>query len=301
MYNGLLIVDKPQDWTSHDVVAKIRGILRQKSCGHAGTLDPLATGVLVVLLGSATKASDYAAQKSKEYTAGLLLGVKTDTQDITGRVTRESAPESEEALRSVLPRFEGRQKQLPPMYSAISVGGKRLYELARKGREVEREEREIEIEKLELTRRISEREYEIKVRCSKGTYIRTLCNDIGDALGCGGCMSALRRTSIGAFSERDAVSLAEIQELHDAGRLEERIISTDKVFSDIPFIVLNGFGEKRAENGAFLDKKAILEGEAPPVGALCRVYRQNGDFLLLAQGRELDRGGVAAFPFKRFG
>lgn len=301
MYNGLLIVDKPQDWTSHDVVAKIRGILRQKSCGHAGTLDPLATGVLVVLLGSATKASDYAAQKSKEYTAGLLLGVKTDTQDITGRVTRESAPESKEALRSVLPRFEGRQKQLPPMYSAISVGGKRLYELARKGREVEREEREIEIEKLELTRRISEREYEIKVRCSKGTYIRTLCNDIGDALGCGGCMSALRRTSIGAFSERDAVSLAEIQALHDAGRLEERIISTDKVFSDIPFIVLNGFGEKRAENGAFLDKKAILEGEVPPVGALCRVYRQNGDFLLLAQGRELDRGGVAAFPFKRFG
>ncbi|MBQ7624101.1 MAG: tRNA pseudouridine(55) synthase TruB, partial [Clostridia bacterium] len=193
MYDGILTADKPEGFTSHDAVAKIRRILGQKKIGHAGTLDPLATGVLTILLGSATRAADHAAALDKEYEATLLLGVSTDTQDITGRVLSEKAPASEEALRAVLPGFCGDIAQTPPMYSAVSVGGERLYKLARRGVEIEREKRIINVKSIEIISKISESEYALKIECSKGTYIRTLLNDIGDALSCGGCMKTLRR------------------------------------------------------------------------------------------------------------
>ena len=191
--NGILLIDKPQDWTSNDVVSKMRGILHERRIGHSGTLDPLATGLLVVFVGRATRAVEFAESDSKEYIAGLRLGVKTDTQDITGNVLSEcECNVSETELLNALDGFKGDIEQIPPMYSAIKIGGKKLYELARKGEEVERKPRKINISKLDI---IGEEngDYILDVACSKGTYIRTLCNDIGEALNCGGCMSSLRR------------------------------------------------------------------------------------------------------------
>ena len=194
MYNGILIVDKPKDFTSHDVISKLRGILKMRHIGHAGTLDPMATGVLIVLLGKATRASDYLTAEEKVYEASFKLGITTDTQDITGTVIRENpADVSEEAVKECIKSFEGVQKQLPPMYSAVQVNGARLYDLARQGIEVERKAREIEIPSIEYLGRGEEGEYRIRVSCSKGTYIRTLCHDIGEKLGCGGTLTSLRR------------------------------------------------------------------------------------------------------------
>ena len=195
--NGILLVDKPQDWTSHDVVAKLRGVFGERRIGHSGTLDPLATGLLVVFLGRATKAVEFSEAAEKEYVAHLRLGLETDTQDITGTVLRTSSEVPDRsALEAVLPQFRGEICQLPPMYSAIKVNGKKLYEIARKGGEVERQSRQITIHELTLLGE-ENGDYLLRVRCSKGTYIRTLCHDIGQALGCGGVMTALRRTQIG--------------------------------------------------------------------------------------------------------
>ena len=181
--NGILLIDKPQGWTSHDVVAKLRGLLGQRRIGHSGTLDPMATGLLIVLLGRATRAAEFAEAQEKEYIAGLRLGLVTDTQDITGRVLeRHDADVSPQELESVLNNFRGDLMQLPPMYSAIKIGGKKLYQLARKGQEVERRPRPVRISRLEIAGEI-EGGYSLLVQCSKGTYIRTLCHDIGQALG----------------------------------------------------------------------------------------------------------------------
>ena len=193
--NGILIVDKPQDWTSMDVCAKLRGLFHEKRVGHAGTLDPMANGVLPVFVGRATRAVEFAAEGEKEYVASLRLGTTTNTQDTTGQVVEERPFLGTQAdLEEVLSRFRGDIFQIPPMYSAIKVGGKKLYELARKGREVERPPRPVTIHSLTLEGRDGAGDYLLRVRCSKGTYVRTLCHDIGQALGCGGCMSALRRT-----------------------------------------------------------------------------------------------------------
>ena len=210
--NGILLVDKPQGWTSHDVVAKLRGIYREKRVGHAGTLDPMATGVLVVFLGQATRAVELCENDEKEYEATLLLGTVTNTQDTTGEILEQHpVTVTEEQLRQTLATFLGPQSQLPPMYSAIKIRGKKLYEIARRGGDVEREPRPITIFRLELLDREESGDWVLKIECSKGTYIRTLCADIGDALGCGGCMSALRRTRAGEFTLEEAHTLEEIR------------------------------------------------------------------------------------------
>ena len=213
MANGIIIIDKPADWTSMDVCAKLRGILKTKKVGHAGTLDPMATGVLPVFVGQATRGVSFAESGDKEYLATLRLGLVTNTQDTSGQVLHrtEELPDRA-ALEAVLPRFTGEISQLPPMYSAIKIGGKKLYELARQGKEVERRPRPVTIHALELVEQTAPGDYVLRVRCSKGTYVRTLCHDIGQALGCGGCMAALRRTMAAGFTLSDAVTLEQVQE-----------------------------------------------------------------------------------------
>ncbi len=305
MVNGILIVDKPRDFTSHDVVAKLRGMLRQKKIGHAGTLDPMATGVLVVLLGNATRASDHASGQSKEYIARLKLGLVTDTQDITGTVLEERpVTVGEEELRAVLPAFTGDIDQLPPMYSAISVNGKRLYDLARKGVEVERQSREITIDKLELLdggESLPAGEFDLRASCSKGTYVRTICHDIGQALGCGGCMADLRRVRSGRFTLEDALTFEEIAALLAENALESRVFPTETVFSDLPAVTLTEEGDVRASHGNFFAPRHLAAGEMPAEGDLCRVYDSTGRFCQIGQTRTLDKGGLAVFCKINFG
>ena len=215
--DGILLVDKPSDWTSMDVCAHLRGVLHERHIGHTGTLDPNATGLLVVLTGRGTKAAKYLENDTKEYVARLRLGLRTDTQDIWGtHLAEETASVSREELEAVLPRFRGPILQLPPMYSAIKRHGKKLYEIARRGGEVEREPRPITIHRLELLDPDENGDWGLVVECSKGTYIRTLCADIGDTLGCGGCMSALRRVRCGGFLIAEAHTLEEIRSAPEA-------------------------------------------------------------------------------------
>ena len=305
MVNGILIVDKPRDFTSHDVVAKLRGMLRQKKIGHAGTLDPMATGVLVVLLGNATRASDHASGQSKEYIARLKLGLVTDTQDITGTVLEERpVTVGEEGLREVLPAFTGDIDQLPPMYSAISVNGRRLYDLARKGVEIERQSREITIDKLELLEggeALPAGEFDLRASCSKGTYVRTICHDIGQALGCGGCMADLRRVRSGRFTLEDALTFEEIAALLEENALESRVFPTETVFSDLPAVTLTEEGDVRASHGNFFALRHLAAGEMPAEGDLCRVYDSTGRFCQIGQTRTLDKGGLAVFCKINFG
>ena len=210
--DGLLLVDKPMEWTSMDVCAHLRGVLHERHIGHTGTLDPNATGLLVVLTGKGTKAAKYAENDEKEYAARLRLGTVTDTQDIWGTVLRREEPAAgRKEIEAVLDRFRGPILQLPPMYSAIKHRGKKLYEIARRGGDVEREPRPITIRRLELTDRDGAGDWGLEITCSKGTYIRTLCHDIGQALGCGGCMSALRRVRAGQFTIAEAHTLEEIR------------------------------------------------------------------------------------------
>ena len=272
--NGILLIDKPQDWTSSDVVAKLRGILHERRIGHSGTLDPLATGLLVVFVGRATRAVEFAEADSKEYIASLRLGVKTDTQDITGNVLSECECDiSEDSLMEALEHFKGDIEQIPPMYSAIKVGGKKLYELARRGEEVERKARKIHISKLDLIS--SEGDYVLDVFCSKGTYIRTLCNDIGEMLGCGGCMSSLRRIKAGAFSIENAHTLSEIQSAADNGAISELILPVDKLFDAYPQISVSEADEKKLRCGNIINISAE--------NGTWRVYSKEGEFLLLGE------------------
>ena len=210
--DGILLVDKPSEWTSMDVCAHLRGVLHERHIGHTGTLDPNATGLLVVLTGKGTKAAKYLENDRKEYIARLRLGVKTDTQDIWGTVLEQNGESRTRGeIEAVLPRFRGDILQLPPMYSAIKIRGKKLYEIARRGGDVEREPRPITIYRLELLDPDENGDWGLEVECSKGTYIRTLCADIGEALGCGGCMSALRRVRCGDFTIAEAHTLEEIR------------------------------------------------------------------------------------------
>ncbi|MBQ9534724.1 MAG: tRNA pseudouridine(55) synthase TruB [Clostridia bacterium] len=302
MYNGLIILDKPADFTSHDAVAKTRGILRQRRIGHAGTLDPLATGVLILLLGSATRASELASGHDKEYIAALRPGLATDTQDISGReISREAREVSADELRAVLPRFCGKISQVPPMYSAVQVEGKRLYQLARAGKNVERAARSITIHELELLEgRSPEGDFFLRVLCSKGTYVRTLCHDIGAALGCGGCLASLRRTRSGSFGLERAVTFDTLAEASRRGELAELIIPTDELFSEYPAISVTPDGAARVKNGAFVAAGQISSGSIPAIGGLCRVYAPDGDFLMLGRSGELERGGEAVFGYKNF-
>lgn len=272
--NGILLIDKAQDWTSNDVVAKLRGILHERRIGHSGTLDPLATGLLVVFVGRATRAVEFAEADSKEYIAGLRLGISTDTQDITGNVLSErECNVSKSELSEVLSGFLGDIEQIPPMYSAIKVGGKKLYELARRGEEVERKARKINILKLDIVS--DDGDYILDVACSKGTYIRTLCNDIGEKLGCGGCMSSLRRIKAGAFSIDNAHTLAEVQSADDNGTVGDLILPVDTLFSAYPEIYVNDSLEKKLRCGNIIN---ISAGDGT-----YRVYSESREFLLLGE------------------
>ena len=271
--NGILLVDKPQDWTSHDVVAKLRGVFGERRIGHSGTLDPLATGLLVVFLGRATKAVEFSEAAEKEYVAHLRLGLETDTQDITGTVLRTSSEVPDRsALEAVLPQFRGEICQLPPMYSAIKVNGKKLYEIARKGGEVERQSRQITIHELTLLGE-ENGDYLLRVRCSKGTYIRTLCHDIGQALGCGGVMTALRRTQIGGYDIRDAYTMTALSEM-DRASAESLLLPLDSLFSDLPAVTLSGVNEAHCRNGRPFS--------LPLPDGRYRLYGKDGQFLMIA-------------------
>ena len=272
MPNGIIIIDKPADWTSMDVCAKLRGILREKKIGHAGTLDPMATGVLPVFVGRATRAVEFAEKGKKEYVAGLRLGLVTDTQDVTGtaRETREVCVSKEE-LAAVLPRFTGEILQLPPMYSAIKINGKKLCDVARRGGEVERMPRPVTIYELELLEQTGPADFTLRCVCSKGTYIRTLCHDIGQALGCGGCMSSLRRTMAAGFTLAQAVTLEEVQE-----RGEALLLPTDRYFAAYPvYTVASPRQEERCRHGNPLTAKGLADGTY-------RVYGLEGEFLCLS-------------------
>ena len=276
--NGIILVDKPCGWTSHDVVGKLRGILRERRIGHSGTLDPMATGLLVVFAGRATRAVEFAEADSKEYIAGLRLGVSTDTQDTTGNVLNicEALPSKDELIAAAN-GFLGEISQIPPMYSAIKMNGKKLYELARRGEIVERSPRKVTISKLELVGE-DKSDYILDIHCSKGTYIRTLCSDIGDKLGCGGCMSSLRRVKAGVFSITQAHTMEQIQAAADLGGLDGIIIPVDTLFTDKPKLTVNEFEEKKLRNGNTI-KTESADGTY-------RVYSESGEFLLLAEVKD---------------
>lgn len=273
--SGILLVDKEQDWTSNDVVAKLKGVLHERRIGHSGTLDPMATGLLVVFVGRATRAVEFAEAHTKRYIAGLRLGMSTDTQDITGKVLKSGEPNvSRDGLLSVLEHFKGEISQIPPMYSAIKLNGRKLYEIARRGGEVERAPRRVNISDLRLCGREGE-DWLLDVSCSKGTYIRTLCHDIGEALGCGGCMSALRRVQAGAFRVENAYTIAQIQQAAEEGRAESLLLPVDSLFMDCPSCTADGFMERRLRCGNPV-KCAEKDGKY-------RIYSENGEFLLLGQ------------------
>lgn len=300
MYHGVINVYKEPGFTSHDVVAKLRGILKQKKIGHTGTLDPAACGVLPVCLGQGTRIADMLTEKKKTYEAVLLLGQETDTQDTTGEVlARCPVNVSEEEVRRTAASFIGPQKQVPPMYSALKVEGKKLYELARAGKEVERPARDIQIDELTMNW-IKLPRVGMTVTCSKGTYIRTLCYDLGKALGCGGCMEKLTRTRVERFLIRDSLTLSQIETLRDENRVEEIILPIEAMF-DGPRAIANEAGNKKLINGnpvAAEDFAFILreDGQAEPLApealpktGLVRVYSADRKFLGLYEYEERRR------------
>lgn len=278
MINGIIIVNKETGFTSHDVVAKLRGICGQKKIGHTGTLDPAATGVLPVCLGSGTKLCDMLTDRDKEYVAELLLGAETDTQDTTGSVLRKSpvTVTEEEVSRACL-SFLGDYDQIPPMYSALKVDGKKLYELARAGKEVERKARRVRILELEI---LEMRLPVVKLRvvCSKGTYIRTLCSDIGQKLGCGGAMQSLQRTKAGRFRLEDALTLGDLQQLKDSGELERVVQPVDSLFEETPALHVTAEAARLLENGNALLPVQFAETVTPEPERWVRVYRPDGRF-----------------------
>lgn len=298
--NGILNIYKEAGFTSHDVVAKLRGILKQKKIGHTGTLDPAACGVLPVCLGQGTRIADMLTEKKKTYEAVLLLGQETDTQDTTGEVlARCPVNVSEEEVRRTAASFIGPQKQVPPMYSALKVEGKKLYELARAGKEVERPARDIQIDELTMNW-IKLPRVGMTVTCSKGTYIRTLCYDLGKALGCGGCMEKLTRTRVERFLIQDSLTLSQIETLRDENRVEEIILPIEAMF-DGPRAIANEAGNKKLINGnpvAAEDFAFILreDGQAEPLApealpktGLVRVYSADRKFLGLYEYEERRR------------
>ena len=270
--NGIVIVDKPQGWTSQDVTARLRRVFNTRRIGHGGTLDPMATGVLPVFVDRATRGVEFFEHAEKIYEATLRLGLTTDTEDVTGTVlAQRDVGISEEEFLGILPQFRGKIQQIPPMYSALKVNGQKLCDLARKGKEVERQPREIEIFQLECLE-FNGDTARLRVHCSKGTYIRTLCKDIGEALGCGGCMAALRRVQAGEYTIDEAVPL---EELLESAAPEKYLRPVDSMFRNYPAVTLTANQEKRCRNGGAFTLNL-------PDGTY-RAYAQSGEFLMLAK------------------
>ena len=282
--NGIVIIDKPQGWTSQDVVSKLRGVLHTKRIGHGGTLDPMATGVLPVFVGRATRGVEFFEHAEKTYEAVLRLGITTDTEDITGTVLTESpVAVTRQLLERALDRFRGEIQQIPPMYSAIKINGQKLCDLARRGREVERKPRTVTIHELELLE-FSGDTAALRVRCSKGTYIRTLCKDIGESLGCGGCMASLRRTAAGAYTIGEAIPLAQLVEGPDP---EKHLRPVDTMFGEHPAVTLTEKQTLRCRNGNSFAVDL-------PEGTY-RVYSEQSEFLALSKVEEGTMSTIKSF------
>jgi len=302
--DGILNIYKEKGFTSHDVVAKLRGILHQKKIGHTGTLDPDAEGVLPICLGRATKVCGLLTDKDKVYEAEMLLGTVTDTQDITGRILGEksAAGITEEMIRSVLESFVGSYDQVPPMYSAVKIQGKKLYELARSGMEVERPPRQVEIYDISKLRFFAECDQYIAaftVHCSKGTYIRTLCHDVGERLGCGACMRSLKRIKTGRFDISEAYTLSYIKEFVHSGNIQDILINIDELFLDIPRVQL--FDEERAkllsDGNPFIIHAQEVSAGVQGFPERLRIYNRDGKFAAIYQWRSEKR---LYFPEKMF-
>ena len=280
--SGILVMDKPQGFTSFDVIGKLRGILKMKKLGHTGTLDPMATGVLPVLIGTAARACDILPDERKSYEAAFQLGTVTDTQDSTGTVLETRAfSVTKEALAAVLPAFTGLIRQIPPMYSAVQIGGKRLYELARAGKEIDRPARTVQVDSIRLLR------FDpgagtgvLAVDCGKGTYVRTLIHDIGQTLGCGACMTALTRTAACGFPLSAAHTFEEVQRAADADALSALIIPTDRLFSALPELRLSAAQSRMYANGVRLMLSRL---QLPDSAERLRVYAEDGRFFGLAE------------------
>ena len=282
--NGIVIVDKPQGWTSQDVTARLRRVFNTRRIGHGGTLDPMATGVLPVFVGRATRGVEFFEHAEKTYETVLRLGMTTDTEDVTGTVlSQQEVSVTQKQVQAVLENFRGEIMQVPPMYSALKVNGQKLCDLARKGKEVERKPRPITIHELTLLE-TGENTLRLRVRCSKGTYIRTLCKDIGEALGCGGCMQELRRVSAGEYTIQESVPL---QELLDTQEPEQYLRTVDTMFRNYPAVKLTANQEKRCRNGNSFTMQ-LEEGTY-------RAYSQTGEFLMLAKVEEGVMSTVKSF------
>ncbi len=286
--SGVLIVNKHAGVTSHDIVGKIRRLYGTRQVGHTGTLDPMATGVLVVLIGRAAKASEYLASDRKQYRATLRLGLTTDTEDITGTTLSETdAIPNTQTVMDILPQFCGKIQQIPPMYSALKVNGKKLVDLAREGVVIERQAREIEIFDLTAETTDLPSDYRLSVTCSGGTYIRTLCADIGAELGCGGVMATLERTEACGFSIEKAHTIAELEEM----TIEERhalLIPTEHLFDDLPSVKLSEFHERLIRNGCAVGQKKFKCDF--PLGQRVRFYSADGLFFALGEVMESEEG-----------
>lgn len=278
--DGIINIYKERGYTSHDVVAKARGILRIKKIGHTGTLDPDAEGVLPICIGKATKAADLLTNKDKRYVATVSLGVTTTTEDASGEIL-ETKPVSatKEEILDVVNSFIGSYMQVPPMYSAIKVKGKKLYELARQGIVIERKSREITIHECQVTDFISPDEFVIDVKCSKGTYIRTLCSDIGEKLGCGAHMKTLVRTQVGDFDISDSITLSELESLKKADKVQTCLVETDKLFLHLPELHVKASANKYLYNGNQLREDMITQEVSIDFHKKVRVYDADNVFI----------------------
>ena len=286
MINGIVNIYKEKGYTSHDVVAVLRKVVGQKKIGHTGTLDPDATGVLPVCLGRATKVCELLTDHDKTYEALLLLGKTTDTQDISGEVLEERDPSdlTEEEVRSCIESFIGEYDQVPPMYSALKVNGKKLYELAREGKTVERKSRKVQIHGIRILE-MNLPHVRMEVDCSKGTYIRTLCHDIGEKLQVGGCMEELERTKVGRFLKEDAVTLDEVRQKMEQGEGAELFTPLDQIFAELPAVTVTDAKAWMSYNGNDLPERFLLEKEAWTDGQEVRVYDSRKNFIGLYQYR----------------
>ena len=290
MKDGVLLINKPAGFTSFDVIAKLRGILKERKLGHGGTLDPNVTGVLPVFVGRATKAIDLVSRQEKKYTATFKLGLKTDTQDIWGEVFEEIKPEHDiEKIKQAVLSFKGESMQLPPMYSAIRINGVRLYDLAREGKQVPRDARKIKVYDIVFEGKTeNENEYKFSVSCSKGTYVRTICADIGEKLSCGAVMTSLVRTQSMGFDIKDCLTLEEVQKAADENRADSLVRPVDELFSDLPPILLSEKNTHLYKNGVGLDPKrvtGVIYDAVYEVAAFQRycVYGADGKFIGIGQ------------------